>query len=482
MGFKTREEYYADLRAMRPNVFKNGKFIEDLVTDPATAKLVENEAYTYDLLQDSKNDEMLKAKSTLSGDTIVRWHTLMNSAEDLMANAKMKRFLFNKIGTCQAGTCVGWNCFNVLWSVTYDIDKDKGTDYHKRIENWLRSIEHKDLKIAGALTDAKGDRSKSAGQQANKDASVHVTEVRPDGIVVNGTKTMIAHAAVCHEIIAVPGTGYKEADKEYAVAFAVPRDIEGLTIVQTNIGEGADGWDDMKYGDQSSYLIFEDCFIPNERVFMCGEYEHSGNAINRFVGNYRAGIGACMGGQGDVMVGASILMARVNGLPMKTFKDKLIDMELINEQAYAIGLGAMLAGSAHPSGVWFANPKMACSNKCFVGKNYAEIRRICQDIGGGIAENGCLPSYQDCTDPVIGPKVMKAIQGSADYTAETRARAARLSEWLVRGGGLLAFIHGGGSPDGAKLVVRANTPFEYFVKCAADIAGITEEVKDPAGK
>lgn len=482
MGFKTREAYYADLRAMRPNVWKNGKFIEDLVTDPATRGLVENEAFTYDLLQDPQYDPILKAKSTLSGDTVVRWHTLMCSAEDIMANGNMKRFLFNKIGTCQAGTCVGWNCFNVSWAVTYDIDKEFGTDYHARLEAWLRNVEHKDYKIAGALTDAKGDRSKSAGKQVNPDASVHVKEVRPDGIVVSGTKTMIAHAGVCHEIFVVPGTGYKEADRDYAVAFVVPRDIEGLTIVQTDCSEGREGWDDMKFGDQASYLIFEDCFIPNERVFMCREWKHSGQFVTYFTANYRAGIGSCVSGQGDVMVGAGVLMARANGLPIKPFQEKTTEMMMINEMVYGLGLGSMLAGAKHPSGVWFANPKLAHANKFWVAKYYAELRRLCQDIGGGIAETGCFPNYRDCTDPVMGPKIMKAIAANPELSAETRARAARLSEWLVRGGGLLAFIHGGGSPDGAKMVVRANTDMEYLANCAAEIAGITEEVKDPVKK
>ena len=480
MAFKTREDYYRDLRAMRPNVFKNGHFIEDLVTDPATKGLVENEARAYDLLQDPQYDSVLKATSSLSGKQVVRWITLNTDGPDsLKKSVEMKRLMFNHVGTCMAGVCVGHNIMNVLWSVTYDIDQEKGTNYHQRLKNWILAAEDRCLKVAGALTDAKGDRSKSAGQQPNPDASVHIKEVRPDGIVVSGTKTMIAHAGVCQEIFVSPGTGYKEADKDYAVAFVVPRDIEGLTIVQTDASEGRQGWDDMKYADQSSYLIFEDCFIPNERVFLCGEYAYSGEAINRFVGNYRACIGSCVAGQGDIMTGAAMLMARSNGLSTKVFKDKLMDMTLISETTYGLGLGAMLAGYQHASGVWFADPKIACVNKCYAGKNYAELRRILQDIGGGIAETGCFPNYTDCMDPVIGPKVMKAISANPSVSAETRARAARLSEWYARAGGLLAFIHGGGSPDGAKLVIRATTPYEKYAEMAADIAGITEIVEDP---
>ena len=115
MAFKTREDYYRDLRAMRPNVFKNGHFIEDLVTDPATKGLVENEARAYDLLQDPQYDSVLKATSSLSGKQVVRWITLNTDGPDsLKKSVEMKRLMFNHVGTCMAGVCVGHNIMNVL--------------------------------------------------------------------------------------------------------------------------------------------------------------------------------------------------------------------------------------------------------------------------------------------------------------------------------------------------------------------------------
>jgi len=43
-------------------------------------------------------------------------------------------------------------------------------------------------------------------------------------------------------------------------------------------------------------------------------------------------------------------------------------------------------------------------------------------------------------------------------------------------------MHGGGSPDGAKLVVRFATPFEEYVDYARDMIGIKEEVPEPPKK
>ena len=66
-------------------------------------------------------------------------------------------------------------------------------------------------------------------------------------------------------------------------------------------------------------------------------------------------------------------------------------------------------------------------------------------------------------------------------SAEARARAARLSEWLTLGAGVPGCMHGGGSPDGARMVVRSLLPLEKYAQMAKNLAGIKEEIPD-AGK
>ncbi len=195
--------------------------------------------------------------------------------------------------------------------------------------------------MAGALTDAKGDRSLRPSLQANPDSNVHVKEIREDGIVVSGTKTMICGVAAANEIFVVPGSGYREEDKDYAVAFVVPRDIEGLTVVETRRPSDSrdlePGWDAPETGITEAYLIFRDCFVPNDRVFMCKEFKYSGKVIEYFTANYRACIGACVAGQGDIMIGAGALMARVNGLAAGTFSKNIVQMSINDETVYALG-------------------------------------------------------------------------------------------------------------------------------------------------
>jgi len=68
---------------------------------------------------------------------------------------------------------------------------------------------------------------------------------------------------------------------------------------------------------------------------------------------------------------------------------------------------------------------------------------------------------------------------AGDCSAESRFKAARLSEWLTIGAGVPGCMHGGGSPDGAKLVVRFTTPMEEYAEYAKNIMDIPDDIHEP---
>ncbi len=483
MAIRTRADYLDSLKKLRPNIYKFGERINDVTTHPATRRVVESHARAYDGANDPNRSDLFTTNSVLTGEKIHRHNSLMQSAEDVILNSKLKREMFRLTGSCTGALCAGWNAMNTLWAVTQDVDRDLGTDYHPRLKNWILQAESAGWTIAGALTDAKGNRSLKASQQLDLDANLRIAEKRSGGVVLRGAKLMICGVAASNEIFLLPGTSYGEADKVFALACAIPRDVEGLTIVETrrpsDTREQEDGFDiPTETGITQAYLIFEDVFVPQERVFLCQEFAYTGKIIQIFTAIYRACIGACVAGQGDVMIGAAILMARANGLPSRTFSSKFVEMAVNNETTFAMGIGSIALGSRHPSGTWVPDSLTAHANKVHVATLPYETKRLCQEIGGGMVETGCFPSYRDFMDSRYGPWVQKYVKaGSCSPVA--RARAARLTEWLTLGAGVPGCMHGGGSPDGARLVVRSMTPMEKYAALAKNLAGITEEIPEP---
>jgi 4-hydroxybutyryl-CoA dehydratase/vinylacetyl-CoA-Delta-isomerase len=477
---KTSKEYKESLRKMKPNIYKFGELIKDVTTHPATKRTVEGHAQIFDAAHKPEYKGILTTKSNLTGKPVIRYLSILESAEDMIANVRMKRLMFNLTGTCTGGRCAGFNALNAMWAATYDMDKKNGTDYHQRLKNWLKDAQERDITLAGALTDPKGDRSKSPSQQEDQDMNLHVVEKRDDGIVVRGAKVMICGVAAANEIFVMPGTGYKEADNDYVVSFVIPRDIENLTIVEARrpsdnreLEEGFDNPVEIG-GITQAYLLFEDVFVPKNRVFMCGEYEFSLKAVMNFIAPYRAAIGGCVAGQGDAMIGAAALMAKANGLSEKVFREKINQMIINNETTFGMGVAASVLGKKHPSGVWIPDQLISNVNKVHVATLPYDTKRIAQDIAGGIAETGCLPSCKDINDPKYGELLKKYLK--ANCSGETRAKIARLIEWLTIGSGVPGCMHGGGSPDGAKIVINANADIDYFIELAKRLADIKEDI------
>lgn len=465
---------------MKPNIYKFGELIQDVTTHPATKRSVEGHAQIFDAAFQPEYQDILTTISPLTGKRVIRYLTLIQGPDDMIANVRMKRLMFNLTGTCTGGRCAGLHALNAMWATTYDMDRELGTNYHGHMKRWLMDAQERDITLAGALTDPKGDRSKSPTQQ-DPDVALHLVEECDDGIVVRGAKVMIAGVAAANEIFIMPGNGYDESEKDYAVSFAIPRDIDRLTVVETrrpsDTREQEEGFDiPVEIGGiTQAYLLFDDVFVPKERVFMCGEVEYTSKAIMNFTAPYRAAIGGCVAGQGDVMIGAATLMARANGFSEKVFREKVTQMIINNETTFGIGVAAGALGKAHPSGVWIADPVLSNVNKVHVATLPNETKRLTQVIAGGIAETGCLPSYQDLNNPRYGHLLEKYLK--ANCSGETRAKIARLIEWLTIGAGVPGCMHGGGSPDGAKLVVNARTDIEHYVELAKRLANITEDVK-----
>lgn len=480
---RTPEEYKNSLKQMRPNIYKFGELITDVTENPATKRTVEGHTQIYSLQNDPEYQDIMTTHSWYSKKRISRYLSIIRSSEDMIANSRMKRLMFELTGTCTGGRCVGWTSLNSMFITTFDMDLEYGTDYHARLVKWLRNAQEKDISLSGALTDPKGNRTLPPHKQDDPDMFLRIVEKREDGIVVRGAKIQIAGVAAANELFVLPGTSYGKEDADYAVSFVIPRDWDNVTIVEArHPSDGRDledGCDNpvRSGGITQGYIFFEDAFIPNDRVFMAGEHSFSLNAVMNFILPYRSAIGGCVAGQGDLMAGAAALLARANGIQEKKFAEKLTRMAINNETTFGVGIAAAVMGNQHPSGAWMCDPLLSNVNKIHVATLPYETKRLAQEIGGGIAETGCMPSWQDFNDQNYGHLIQKYLKAGSGATAGERFKLARLIEWLTIGCGVPGCMHGGGSPDGAKLVIRGKSGLKKHMKLARRLVDIENDIE-----
>ncbi|TRW28386.1 4-hydroxybutyryl-CoA dehydratase [Criibacterium bergeronii] len=481
MALMTGKQYIESLKALKPKVYIFGELIDDPTSHPILRPSINSVAMTYDLAHDPEYEDVMTATSHLTGEKINRFCHIHHSTEDLVKKIKMQRLLGQKTSSCFQ-RCVGMDAFNAIYSTTYEIDKKYGTEYHERFKKYLLMAQKNDWTVDGAMTDPKGDRGLSPSQQEDPDLFVHIEEIREDGIVVSGAKAHQTGSINSHEHLIMPTQAMKEADKDYAVSFAVPTNAEGVFMIY-----GRQSCDTRKlekdvdidlgnntFGGQEALVIFDHVFVPNERVFMCQEYEYSGMLVERFAGYHRQSY-ACKTGVGDVLIGAAALAADYNGAAKAShIKDKIIEMQHLNETMWACSLACSYEGTKTESGAYLINLLLANVCKQNVTRFPYEIARLAQDLAGGIMVT--MPSEADLRGTETGKWVKKYLAGKVGMDVENRMRVLRLIENLCLGtaavGYLTESMHGAGSPQAQRIMIARQGNLEAKKEMARKIAHI----------
>ncbi len=481
MKLQNGGEYIKSLRALNPVIYYKGKRIDDVTRHPATAPHVRAAAMTYSLAAKEEYRDLATAKSHLTGRTISRFTHVHQNIEDLIKKVKLLRVLGQKTGTCFQ-RCVGFDGINAVYSVAYEIDEKLGTDYLQRFNRWLTRIQDDNRMVVGAMTDPKGDRSKSPADQSDPDQYVHVVDRREDGIVIRGAKLHMTGAVNSHEILVMPTTAMNESSKDYAVVCAVPIDAPGVTMVfgrQAN-DDRRDRKERIDVGKPSfgavggeALLVFEDVFVPVENVFMDGETEFTGDLVYRFAAHHRANYGACKTGLMDVLIGAVSYLSLIQGTAKGSHvRDKVTEMTHLSETLYSSSIACSAEGWPTPSGAYMVDTMLANVCKQNVTRFHFEVARLALDLAGGFIAT--MPSQYDFENENVGHLVQKYFSGVADIPTEDRVKIARMIEAMTGGTALVESMHGAGSPQAQRIMIYREGKLAEKIKLAKRLAGIKE--------
>ena len=486
MALKTKEDYIDSIGRLDTELYAFGSRVTNLYDHPCFKPAMDAIGLVYDLAAEPDNEEFFTALSPFTGGRVNRFLHIHQTQEDLLSRFRLARFMVRKHGACIGARCVSTGGLNSLFAGTYDIDQELGTGYHGRVCDFIRYVQENDLAVSGAMMDVKGDRSLAPHQQADPDLYLRVVEKRTDGIVVRGAKASISGAVISHEIVVLPCTALSAEDEQYAVSFAVPSDAPGIIHVaeapapnmRRLVGQEMD-YGNARYGlHGSTHVIFDDVFVPWERVFLCGEYRFAGPLVNHFATLQRLNTTGCKTGHRDLLMGAAATVAEYNGVgTARHIREKLTDLYFESEKSFGCGLAAVYMGEQTSSGVFMPNShyiniaKLQGVNAIWQG-NY-----IAADIAGGLVCT--LPTADDFQHEKIGTLLDKYLKGKADVPTESRIRMMRLVEYLTGQGSVIPIesTHGAGSPQAQRIVIQQTLmrQLERFKQDAKIMAGIEEE-------
>ena len=485
---RTREEYFKGLSKMNRNLYANGEKIDRL--DPRQEGALNVMGITFDAAWDPASRDLCTATSHLSGKIINRFNHIHQSPQDLHKKQDMTRLLCNKVGGC-IQRCMGIDASNAINAVSYEAQKSPKakTAYHDNFLKWLERFQREDLVASCAQTDVKGERLKRPAEQADPDMYVHVVEERSDGIVVRGSKVHISEASISDEILVVPNRALQKGEENYAVSFAVPSDYEGIKqVVHINQHRKRELFQrGVETGYTDSYIIFEDCFVPWERVFLCGETQHGGIAALLFALFHRHSYSGCKPAALDYVIGQAGLAAEINGIEKTPHVRELIsELIMTGELGYAAGYTA--ADLAKPEvympglgmvpygpGSFIPNSIYANVGRCLSGEAVFREQEILCDIAGGMPAT--FPFERDLINPETQALLGKYLNRNPKMPVEDQIKF-----WLnfidlglssYTGTSQYGAYHGGGSPIMEQIAITSQYDLESKKDIVRAVAGMS---------
>ena len=456
-------DYRDSLRAYKPRVFVSGQAVESVADEPLLAPGIAGVGVTYDFALQEQHARIMTARQGTSGKTVNRMLHINETSQDLLDKLEAVRLVCRTSGCAQR--YLTHDALNGLWQATHLIDANHGTDYGQRFLAYLHDIQDRDLTLGVAMTDAKGDRSLRPGKQVNPDVYVHITERRKDGIVIRGTKAIVTGAPYMHEFLVMPCRTHMPEDSAFAVCCAVPCDAPGVTIISRPAGQpgNAAAKFSAKYGQAVAMVVFDDVFVPHDRVFLAGETEEGGFLTTTYATHHRHSCIGARAGFGDLLIGAGALMIEANGLDADRhghIRDQMVELITITESFYACGVASSVyctkdaAGSVMPDAVFSNIGKLLLATKIY------DMHRVAHYVSGGLIV--ALPGPDEDHNPETAASIAAVMGGRADIPFEQRVEVARFIEDLTvsheAGWYSVISLHGGGSPEAMKREIWRNYP------------------------
>jgi 4-hydroxybutyryl-CoA dehydratase / vinylacetyl-CoA-Delta-isomerase len=263
----------------------------------------------------------------------------------------------------------------------------------------------------------------------------------------------------------MPCRTHRKEDANSAVCCAVPVDAPGVTIVARPAGRPGEAAAKFsaKYGQSVGAVVFDDVFVPYDRVFLAGETEEGGLLTTSYATHHRHSCIAARAGFGDLLIGAGALMTEANGLDPDRqghIRDAMVDLITITESFYACGVAASVYCTKDPAGSVIPDAVFSNIGKLLLATKIYDMHKVAHYVSGGLI--AALPGPDEDHNPETQASLAAVLGGRPDIPAAQRMEVARLIEDLTvshqAGWYSVISLHGGGSPEAMKREIWRNYP------------------------
>lgn len=280
MGIRTGQQYLDKLNAMTPHVVIDGEIVsENIAEHPAFANVARTYAKLFDMQHDPLHQAVLTYTSPTTGDLVNTSFLVPRTVGDLERRraamstwAEFSQGFLGRSGDYMNSSLTALSAAEKWFS-------QADPKYGERIRNYYEHARENDLLATHTLIPPQVNRSVSGSEQLGGQLSARIIEEREDGIVIHGARMLATIAPIADELLVFPSTVLRGApeDAPYSYAFAIPNDAPGLRyLCRRSLYNGGSVFDEPlagRFEEMDAVAIFDNVFVPNERIFLLGHPE-----------------------------------------------------------------------------------------------------------------------------------------------------------------------------------------------------------------
>ncbi|MEZ5407434.1 MAG: 4-hydroxyphenylacetate 3-hydroxylase N-terminal domain-containing protein [Acidimicrobiales bacterium] len=359
---------------------------------------------------------------------------------------------------------------------------DVKPEYIDRISSYIDHAQRSDVRITQCITDAKGDRSRHPAKQDDLDAYVRVVDRQRDGVVIRGAKLHITGASFGHDLLTIPTKAMRAGEEEWSIGCIVPVNAEGVKIINTSYAPRHEDTRafpvSSRYHYPEGFVIFDDVFVPNERIFLDGETAYAAVFAHSLGLWERLGGLSAFADEADQLVGFAQLVAEANGTAGISHVQEKISEMIIHATLIRAALEAAITHcQAGPEGAVFPSELYVNAGKFHAAANYNLMVRHLHDISGGAVLTAPVPA--DFENPEVGHLARKYMATRRDVDGEYRASLMHAIRDLTAdaygGWKLVTNLQAGGGLYAQRIVTRRHYDLDGAKRKALHVAGMSEE-------
>jgi 4-hydroxybutyryl-CoA dehydratase/vinylacetyl-CoA-Delta-isomerase len=276
-------------------------------------------------------------------------------------------------------------------------------------------------------------------------------------------------------VIVLPSRSMGSGDEAWSVAFAVPADTRGLRMYTSDFLHGSDSFTrpiSTEHKMVETLTVFDDVFVPWERVFFHDRADLAGSVALKFVEYHRFTAVSYKLPLVDALVGAGFAIAKANGIERAGHvRDKLTWLAGYAENVRAL---TELAAVRCQVDDGLAYPDVFTTNmaKWAFARDFHKAIETVQDLAGGILVTG--PCGADWESPEVRPVLEKYFRGAwpSDQRLAMLNLIGDLTTRLYGGYQAVLAVHAEGSIEAEKLAMLRAYDSRRAVGLVMRLAGI----------